>query len=171
MVLKNRWGEKMLINKILNILLRIADFILLIPSLILINLTALLAWLTGGIILLLLDLIWALFFLLPMLGLSWVYNKVPFLRVPIAIIGFPIALLGYIYISSITHMGEVRPKVLKMFLCISWPFSLDAWLCDAGKLDDEARYERIRRIAEQNRMRDLMERVGKKQGEQGEPFF
>lgn len=145
----------MIINKILNVLLRITDFVLLIPHLILINLTALLAWLTGGIILIPLSLIWILFYL-PMIGLSWIYTKVPFLRIPIAILGLPIAFLGYIYINCITHMGEKRQKVLKQFMCISWPFSHDAQLFAEGKLVDESRYARIAEIASQNKMLDLI---------------
>jgi len=145
----------MIINKILNVLLRITDFVLLIPHLILINLTALLAFITFGLIMIPFSLIWIVFYF-PMIGLSWIYNRIPFLKIPIAILGLPFAFLGYIYINCITHMGETRQKVLKLFTCISWPFSYDAQLFTEGKLTDEFRSARIADIASKNKMLDLI---------------
>jgi len=145
----------MIINKILNILLGITDVLLLIPVFILIKLTRLLAYLTFGLILIPLSLIWLAFYL-PLIGLSWVYNKVTFLRIPIAILGMPIAFFGYVYIDSITHMGEMRQKVLKQFICISWPFSLDAQRFAGGKDLDALQYERIYELAFKNKMCDML---------------
>ncbi len=101
------------------------------------------------------SLIWMAFYL-PIIGLSWIYDKVPFLRIPIAIFGMPIAFFGHIYIDSITHMGEVRQKVLKQFICLSWPFSLDAQRFVNHQHLDDFKYERISDIAHKNKMEDIL---------------
>ena len=82
---------------------------------------------TFGLLLLPMSLIWMVLFLGPLLGLSWVWEKAPFLRVPIAILGIPLAFVGNIYASLMPSMGELDSRVSKLLLSESWPYSLDCW--------------------------------------------
>jgi len=52
---------------------------------------------TFGLLLFPMSLIWIVCFLGPLLGLSWVWEKAPFLRIPIAVVGIPLAFVGNIY--------------------------------------------------------------------------
>jgi len=82
---------------------------------------------TFGLLLLPMSLIWMVLFLYPLLGLSWVWEKAPFLRVPIAVLGIPLAFIGNIYASLMPSMGELDSRVSKLLLSESWPYSLDCW--------------------------------------------
>jgi len=80
-----------------------------------------------GLFLLPISLIWFVFFLWPLIGLSWIWEKVPFLRIPIAVIGIPLALIGNTYVSLMPSMGELDSRASKLILTESWPYSLDCW--------------------------------------------
>ncbi len=82
---------------------------------------------TFGLFLLPISLIWLVLFLGPLLGLSWVWEKAPFLRVPIAVPGIPLAFVGNIYATLMPSMGELDSRVSKLLLSESWPYSLDCW--------------------------------------------
>ena len=83
------------------------------------------ASLTFGLILLPLSLIWAIVFMGPLLGLSWLWDRAPLLRILLAIIGIPLALLGSVFVALIPSMGEMESRQQKLNLCWAWPFSLD----------------------------------------------
>ena len=87
----------------------------------------LLVSLTFGLLLYPLSLIWIVLFCGPLLGLSWLWEKVSFLRIPIAVLGIPLAFIGNIYVCLTPSMGELDSRVSKLLLTESWPFSLDFW--------------------------------------------
>jgi len=80
---------------------------------------------TFGLLLFPMSLIWIVAFLGPLLGLSWVWEKAPFLRIPLAIIGIPLAFLGNIYATLMPSMGELDSRVSKLLLSESWPYTFD----------------------------------------------
>jgi hypothetical protein len=112
-------------------------------------------FLTFGLAAIPLSLIWMIFYF-PMMGLSWIYNKAPFLRVPVGILGMPLSFLAYVYVNCISHMGEERQKVIKMFICISWPYCIDAQRFIDGKYLGELEYERIFDLAYENDMHEIL---------------
>jgi hypothetical protein len=57
-----------------------------------------------------------------LLGSSWLWLKVPFLRPFLMLPGILAACVGDIYVSLIPDMGEKYQKVLKMGFCDSWPY-------------------------------------------------
>lgn len=89
--------------------------------------------LTFGLLLFPMSLIWTVLFLGPLLGLSWLWRKLPFLRIPLAIIGIPIAILGSVYTAMMPSMGEIESRVIKLLLCETWPFSLECSAFLSGK--------------------------------------
>ena len=82
---------------------------------------------TFGLLLLPMSFIWIALFLGPLLGLSWVWEKAPFLRIPTAVIGIPLAFVGNTYASLMPSMGELDSRISKLLLSESWPYSLDCW--------------------------------------------
>ena len=83
----------------------------------------LLVIMTFGLLLFPLSLIWSILFLFPLVGISYVYEKVPILRIPSVIIGIPIAIIGNTYASLIPSMGETESRITKLLITESFPFS------------------------------------------------
>jgi energy-converting hydrogenase Eha subunit E len=84
--------------------------------------------LTFGLLSSIFNLIWVPIFLGPLLGLSWLWEVLPALRLPIAFIGVPLAFLAYTYIAivgSLMPWGKYGSKGADLALCDSWPFSRD----------------------------------------------
>ena len=100
------------------------------PTVILIPITttilALLSFISFGLLLLPLSLIWMVFLGFT-LGTSWLWIKVPITRPVLIIPGIVIPTLGGIYVSLIPDMGEHFQKHLKMGLTDSWPYSYLIW--------------------------------------------
>lgn len=86
----------------------------------------LLVRLTFGLLLIPISLIWTVFFLLPLIGLSYIYEKVFLLRIPVAILGLPIAILGNIFCCWMPSMGEKNDRVTKMLLSNIFPYTWHA---------------------------------------------
>lgn len=99
--------------------------------------------LTFGLLLFPISLIWQMF-LWPLLGLSWLWDKTPILRIPLAVIGIPLAALGATYVALMPSMGEIQARSIKLVLCETWPFSLDFW--NSLKGIDVPDYDRLHRI-------------------------
>jgi hypothetical protein len=81
--------------------------------------------LTGELLLIPIDLIWLVCFLGPLLGLSWIWGKIPFLRIPLAVFGIPLALAAETYCCLMPSMGKMDSRISKLLLCRSWPYTLD----------------------------------------------
>ena len=77
---------------------------------------------TLGLYLLPVDLIWMSLFLGPLIGLSWLWDKVPLLRIPAAILGIPAAVLGDAYAAIMPSIGE-ETRITRTLVCRTWPFS------------------------------------------------
>lgn len=114
-------------NRTLNILLLLVSWLVIPLQFVTTFVLGILVTITFGLLLFPLSLIWVVFFLGPLLALSWVWEKVPFLQIPIALIGIPIAFVGNIFASLMPSMGEVESRVSKLMLSDSWPYSLDCW--------------------------------------------
>ena len=94
-----------------------------------------------GLLLIPFSLIWTLLFLGPLLALSWTWLRIPLLRIPVAVIGVPWAVLGSVYVALIPSMGDMRGRVQKLLICNSWPFTREfvGWNSDMTRpLSDEA---------------------------------
>lgn len=113
----------MLANKILHIILGITAFIVIPIQIVSTFVLGLLASLTFGLLLLVLSLIWMVLFFGPLMGLSYVYERVTILRPVIAIIGIPIAVLGDAYVAITPSMGEFESRFTKMLLCQTFPYT------------------------------------------------
>ena len=113
--------------RVLNVLLMLVAWLVIPIQLVTTFVLGILVSVTFGLLLLPMSLIWMALFLGPLLGLSWVWEKAPFLRVPIAVLGIPLAFVGNIYASLMPSMGELDSRVSKLFLSESWPYCLDCW--------------------------------------------
>lgn len=78
--------------------------------------------LTLGVYLIPVNFVWVVLFLWPLIGLSWVWDKVPLLRIPAAIFGIPAAVLGDAYTAIVPSVGE-KSRVTRVLVCRTWPFS------------------------------------------------
>ncbi|MEW5702915.1 MAG: hypothetical protein AB1792_11900 [Candidatus Zixiibacteriota bacterium] len=102
---------------------------------------------TFGLLLFPMSLIWIVCFLGPLLGLSWIWEKAPLLRIPLAVVGIPLAFVGNIYACLMPSMGELDSRVSKLLLSESWPYSLDCWrLIKTKSLPESPGAEQFRRI-------------------------
>ena len=142
----------MLANKILNLLVTALAWVTVPLQIPFTFVGGCLVNLTFGLLLLPLSLIWMVFFMGPLLGLSWLYEKAPMLRIPLAFVGIPVALVGSIYVSWVPSMGEFESRQTKLLLCWTWPFSLDCWKYQAGELQND--YEQW------NRFQDVLRQAG-----------
>ncbi len=113
--------------KVLKVLLVLFSWLVIPLTIVTSFVLGILVSVTFGLLLFPMSFIWIVFFLGPLLGLSWVWEKVPFLRVPVAILGIPLAFIGNTYASFIPSMGELDSRVSKLLLSESWPYSLDCW--------------------------------------------
>lgn len=114
-------------NKIIDIFVTILAIFVVPVQLVTTLILGLLVSLTGGLLLYPISLIWVVLFLGPLLGLSWLWQNIPLLRIPLGIIGIPIAILGTVFTCLMPSMGEIDSRVTKLLLCQTWPFSLDCW--------------------------------------------
>lgn len=120
-------------NKIIDIIITVLAWVILPVQLVSTFVLGILVTLTFGILLVPISLIWNALFLGPLLGLSWLWQNVPLLRIPLGVIGIPIAVLGTIYTCLMPSMGEIESRVTKLLLCQTWPFSLECWALISGK--------------------------------------
>jgi hypothetical protein len=86
-----------------------------------------------GLLLLPFTLIWVVLFLGPLLALSWLWRKMPLLRIPVRCCGIPFAVVGDTYCCLIPSMGEWESRYTKLALCETFPFTLDCWALICGK--------------------------------------
>lgn len=113
--------------RVLKVLLMLVGWLVIPVQLVTTFVLGILVSVTFGLLLFPMSLIWIVCFLGPLLGLSWVWEKAPFLRIPIAVVGIPLAFVGNIYACLMPSMGELDSRVSKLLLSESWPFSLDCW--------------------------------------------
>jgi hypothetical protein len=133
-----------LANRILNVITAILAWPLLPVQIVTTFVGGCLVSCTFGLLLIPLSFIWMVVFLGPLLGLSWLWDKTPILRVPLAMVGIPLAALGTVYVALIPSMGETESRAIKLVLFDTWPFSLDYWRSLRGV--DVPDFDRLARI-------------------------
>jgi len=112
-------------NKIIFILITITAFVVIPIQIITTFVLGLLVSipLIGFLLLILISSIWIVLFLGPLLGLSYVYERVVILRPLISTIGIPLAVLGDIYVALMPSMGEMEGRYEKMIICQTFPYT------------------------------------------------
>ncbi len=113
----------MIINKIIHIIISITSFIVIPVQLITTFVLGILVSLTFGLLLIPFSIIWIVLFLGPLLGLSYVYERVAITRPFIAIIGIPLSVIGDTYVALIPSMGEIDSRYAKMIICQTFPYT------------------------------------------------
>jgi chromosomal replication initiator protein len=113
----------MITNKIISIIISITAFIVIPVQMITTFVLGILVTLTFGLLLIPFNIIWVVLFLGPLLGLSYVYERVAITRPFIAIIGIPLAILGDTYIALLPLMGEMDSRYSKMICCQTFPYT------------------------------------------------
>ena len=113
----------MLTNKIVDLLLTITAFVTVPLQIITTFVLGILVQLTFGLLLLPFSLVWMLLFLGPLIGVSYVWERVPFIRLFVSMLGIPLAVIGDIYVSLIPSMGEMDSRIVKMLYCQTFPYT------------------------------------------------
>lgn len=93
----------------------------------------LLVTITFGLLLLPISIIWLVLFLGPLLGLSWLWLHAPPLRLPLAMLGVPWAIVGRIYVQLMPSMGDMYGRIQKLLIAETWPYSLPFWRWDLAR--------------------------------------
>lgn len=88
---------------------------------------------TFGLLLLPISIVWLIVFLGPLLALSWLWLRVPPLRLPLAVLGVPWAIVGRIYVQLMPSMGDMYGRVQKLLIAETWPYSLQFWRWDIAR--------------------------------------
>jgi len=113
----------MITNKIIHIIIVITAFIVVPVQFVTTFVLGLLVSLTLGLLLIPISLLWSVLFLGPLLGLSYVYERIVILRPFISIIGIPLAVIGDTYVALMPSMGEMDSRYQKLILCQTFPYS------------------------------------------------
>jgi hypothetical protein len=131
-------------NRILNIITGLLALPTLPIGLVTTSVGGCLVAVTFGLLLIPITIIWQ-FFVWPLLGLSWAWDKVPLLRIPLAIVGIPLAAMGTTYVALMPSMGgDLGERLNKFLICETWPFSLDYFRSRIKGIEPE--YDRVVRI-------------------------
>ncbi|MFA6597938.1 MAG: hypothetical protein WCS69_09465 [Ignavibacteriaceae bacterium] len=113
----------MITNKIISAVIGITGFIVVPIQIITTFVLGLLVKLTFGLLLIPFSIIWIVLFLGPLLGLSFVYERIAILRPFVAIIGIPLAVVGDTYVALLPSMGEMNSRYSKMIYCQTFPYT------------------------------------------------
>jgi len=113
----------MITNKIISIIISITAIIVIPVQMITTFILGILVELTFGLLLIPFTIIWVVLFLGPLLGLSYVYERASIMRIFIAIIGIPLAVLGDTYVALLPSMGEMDSRFSKMVCCRTFPYT------------------------------------------------
>jgi hypothetical protein len=113
----------MLTNKIIHIIITITAIVVVPVQMVTTFVLGLLVNLTFGLLLIPFSIIWVILFLGPLLGLSYVYERVVIIRPFISIIGIPLAVLGNTYVALLPSMGEMDSRYGKMIICQTFPYT------------------------------------------------
>jgi hypothetical protein len=113
----------MITNKLIHIIIAITTLIVIPVQLITTFVLGLLVNLTFGLMLIPFSVIWIVLFLGPLLGLSYVYEKVAITRPFISVIGIPLAVIGHIYVALLPSMGQIDSRCAKMVICQTFPYT------------------------------------------------
>lgn len=113
----------MIANRILEIILAICSLVIVPVQLVTTFLLSILINLSFGVLLFPLSIIWFVLFLCPLVGLSYLYEKISILKIPVAIIGIPFAVAGNAYAAFTPSMGDKEGRASKLLVTESFPYS------------------------------------------------
>jgi hypothetical protein len=122
--------KRTLLAAVARIVIIIMTFILLLPtlliSLVLTIITALIPEKYHRIIFAPIDRIWrALLWLL--IKTSKIWTEKPFLRLPLLIVGVPLAVIAYAFIGCLPPLPNAQAKNSRLALCDQWPLTWSMW--------------------------------------------
>lgn len=109
-------------NKIIHLLTGFVALVLLPIAPITTLILGLLVTITMGLLLIPITLIWLCFYF-PLLGLSFVWEKVKIARPFISIVAIPIATIGYAFVGLMPSMGEKNSKLAKSLNTTVFPYN------------------------------------------------
>lgn len=112
----------MIANKILSIILLILSLVVIPIQIVSTFVLGLLVQLSFGLLLFPITLMWWMLYF-PILGLSYIYEKIYFFRIPVCIIGIPIATAASIYVSIMPSMGDWENRISKLFFADFFPYT------------------------------------------------
>jgi hypothetical protein len=124
-------------NRILDVLISILAFVVIPIQIVTTLVLGLAVSLTFGLLLLPISLLWMLLYF-PMLGLSWVCNRVSGLRELIGILFIPWVLVADVFVALMPSMGELESRASKLMLCGCWPYTWEFSRFLAHKLELES---------------------------------
>jgi len=119
--------------RIINVLVTVLSVVTIPLQLVTTTVGGCLVGCTFGLLLLPISLIWTILFWGPLLATSWLWERAEVLRmsplvsvarIPIGVIGVPLAVLADTYVSLMPE-SEPEAKQMKLIICWVWPFSLD----------------------------------------------
>lgn len=110
-------------NKIVDFLVSITTFPVLPLQLVSTTLLGCLVTISFGLLLIPINAIWFVFFYAPLYLTSSLWSHVPILRIPVAIVGIPLAVLGNTFACMMPSMGDTKGRTQKLIYCQVWPFS------------------------------------------------
>lgn len=109
---------------------RIVDFILTVTAWIVVPIQIITTFVLGifvtltfGLLLLPLSLLWVVLFLYPLLGFSYLWERVPVARPLVSLIGIPLAIIANTYVCLIPSMGETDSRIVKLLYCQTFPYT------------------------------------------------
>ena len=143
-------------NRIINILVSLLALLVIPVQLVTTLVLGVLVSISCGLLLIPFSLIWAVLFMGPLFGLSWLWDKVPLLRIPVGCCGIVIAVVGDVYCALLPTMGELGSRFVKMALCETFPYTLDCWAFMNGRgafsIEDHEAFEKVlRELSHSNR--------------------
>src|SRR5688572_5790236 len=89
---------------------------------------------TFGLLLLPISLVWMLLYF-PMLGLSWVCNRLSAVCEIVGILFLPWVVVADVFVSLMPSMGELESRASKLMLCQCWPYTWEFSRFLAQRLD------------------------------------
>lgn len=113
----------MITNKIIDILLTITAWVVVPLQLITTFVLGILVTLTFGLLLLPFSLLWMVLFLGPLLGLSYIWERILLARPLVSILGIPLAVVADAYVCLLPSMGEMDSRAAKLLLCQTFPYT------------------------------------------------
>lgn len=113
----------MITNKIIHTLIDVTSFVVIPVQIVSTFVLGIFVSLTFGLLLIPISVAWMVIFFYPLLGLSYVYERIAILRPFISIIGIPLAVLGDTYVALIPSMGEMESRFEKLIICQIFPYT------------------------------------------------
>ena len=112
----------MITNKIIDILTKIISIITLPVQYIFALLFKVIISLTFKLIFYPINFLWFVLFYGPLIGLSFIYEKVYLLRIPVSILGILVATIGYEFTCFFTY-DDMNKRAERLLTCLIFPYS------------------------------------------------